>query len=119
MPDSPCCNTFTKVDTINIEKGHHFREPVIPYRPRDFDGTQESLDKGQMAREHDEMVQDLLSLLIKDKAEGAEYDFVIENPMGRLRHKPYTMQDLWLHASTRATVDYYAFNHAFQKTTDL
>lgn len=116
---SPCCNTFTKVDAINMEKGHHFREPVIPYRPREFDGTQESLDKGLMAREHDYMVQNLLASLLKDKAEGAEYDFVMENPMGRLRHRPYMMQDSWLHASTRTTVDYCAFNHAFQKSTDL
>ena len=81
--------------------------------------THGSLDKGLMAREHDDMVQNLLASLLKDKAEGAEYDFVMENPMGRLRHRPYMMQDSWLHASTRTTVDYCAFNHAFQKSTDL
>ena len=46
---SPMCNTFTGLDHVNRERGHHFREPFLPYPPREPDGTLESVAKRKIA----------------------------------------------------------------------
>ena len=116
---SPCCNTFSKVDAINQERGHHYREWKKPFPPRKFDGTKGSAEKGTMAAEHDAMVENLLQSILEDRDNGDTYDFVIENPTGLLRHRPYMNETAWLRASNRKSVDYCAFRHSFQKSTDL
>jgi len=116
---SPMCNTYTQLDSVNVERGHNFRLPKAPYPPRPSDGTLESIIKGQIAQEHDDMVENLLHSILQDKAEGYEYSFCIENPRGMLRHRPYMIEDEWLNNSNRATTDYCVHDHDYMKPTDL
>ena len=76
------CNTFTKLDNVNREKGHHFREAFKPYPPREPDGSLESIAKRHVAQEHDAMTENVLLSFIKDRKEGYTYDFCLENPRG-------------------------------------
>ena len=116
---SPMCNTFTGLDHVNRERGHHFREPFLPYPPREPDGTLESVAKRKIAQEHDAMTENLLKSIMKDRIEGYDYDFCIENPRGLLRHRPYMVSDDWMECSSRCTMDYCVFDHNYQKTTDF
>ena len=116
---SPMCNTFTGLDHVNRERGHHFREPFLPYPPREPDGTLESVAKRKIAQEHDAMTENLLRSIMKDRIEGYDYDFCIENPRGLLRHRPYMVSDDWMECSSRCTMDYCVFDHDYQKPTDF
>ena len=116
---SPMCNTFTKLDNVNREKGHHFREAFKPYPPRESDGSLESIAKRRVAQEHDAMTENVLLSIIKDREEGYTYDYCLENPRGMLRHRPYMLSDGWMDISSRCTVDYCVFDHPYQKPTDL
>ena len=58
---SPPCNSFTKLDAVNVERGNNFREPMVPFAPRKDDGTEQSKKLGQIAHEHDEMVRNLIN----------------------------------------------------------
>ena len=116
---SPCCETFTKLDHVNVERGCNFRLPFAPYPPRPQDGSAQAAVKGRVAQEHDDMVKNLLDSIMKDRQEGYHYDFCIENPRGLLRHRPYMNSDEWLQLSSRMTVDYCAFDHDYQKPTDF
>ena len=116
---SPPCNSFTKLDAVNVDRGNNFREPCMPFPPRKFDGSEQSRKLGQIAQEHDEMIHNLLLSVVQDKQEGCTYDFCFENPRGMLRHRPYMKEDAWLEISNRCTPDYCAFAHEFQKPTDL
>ena len=113
------CNSFTKLDAVNVGRGNNFREPYMPFPPRKFDGSEQSRILGQIAQEHDEMIHNLLLSVVQDRQEGFTYDFCFENPRGVLRHMPYMKGDAWLEISNRCTPDYCAFKHEFQKPTDL
>ena len=116
---SPMCNTFTKLDHVNRELGHNFREAAKPYAPRALDGTAEAAAKRKVAQDHDNMVENLLQSILKDREEGFEYDFCIENPRALLRFRPYMIADAWMGVSSRCTADYCVFDHDYQKPTDL
>ena len=116
---SPMCNTFTKLDHVNREKGHHFREPCIPFAPRKYDGSLESAVKRKIAQEHDDMTENLIKSIMKDRTEGFDYDSCMENPRGLLRHRPYMVGDQWKECSSRCTMDYCVFGHDYQKPTDF
>ena len=116
---SPPCNSYTRLDAVNIERGNNFREPKKPYPPRKCDGSLKSIIKRQIAQEHDDMVSNLLDSILADKADGYSYDFCIENPRGMLRHRPYMNTNEWLTASDLVTTDYCVHDHPFQKPTDL
>lgn len=116
---SPMCNSFTKLDHVNRERGNHFREPYAPYAPRKVDGSLKTAVKRKVAQEHDSMVENLLASVMQDAAEGFDYSFCIENPRGLLRHRPYMNADSWLQHSDRATTDYCVHDHDYQKPTDL
>ena len=116
---SPMCSTFTKLDHVNRELGHNFREAAKPYAPRTLDGTAEVAAKRKVAQDHDNMVEDLLQSILKDRKQGFEFDFCIENPRALLRFRPYTIADAWMGVSSRCKADHCVFDHDYQKPTDL
>ena len=65
------------------------------------------------------MTENLLKSIMKDRIEGYDYDFCIENPRGLLRHRPYMVSDDWMECSSRCTMDYCVFDHDYQKPTDF
>ena len=116
---SPMCNTFSKLDHVNRERGNNFREPFFPFAPRESDGTLSTELKRRIAQEHDSMVENLLMSIMLDAQEGFDYQFCIENPRGFLRHRPYMNSDSWLQMSDRTTTDYCSHDHDYQKPTDF
>ena len=55
-------------------KGHNFREPCIPFAPREYDGTLESAIKRKIAPENDDKAENLIKSVMKDNPEGFTYD---------------------------------------------
>ena len=81
---SPCCETFTNLDHVNVETGCNFRLPFASYPPCTQDGSAQAAIKGRTAQEHGDMVKNLLDSIMKDHQEGYSYDFCTENPRGLL-----------------------------------
>ena len=75
---SPCCRTFSRTDSMNVEKGNHYRlhgreHPDRP--PRD-----NTSEKGKMARRADKMVQ--VGHKVAKWAEEQGAAWYMENPVG-------------------------------------
>ena len=65
------------------------------------------------------MVYNLTQSFINDQQSEQAYDFLLENPVGLLRHRPFMQRDPWLAVVKLETVDYCAYTHPFQKSTDV
>ena len=72
-----------------------------------------------MAIEHDNLVRYLMESYMADKEAGHGYDFLMENPVGSLRHRPYMQGERIEECVKRKTVDYCAFELPYKKSTDL
>jgi hypothetical protein len=65
------------------------------------------------------MVRNLMESLIKDRERGLEYDLIMENPIGSLRHRPYMNGENVTDLLERTPVDYCAFGKPYKKPTDI
>jgi len=119
---SPPCETLSHADASNISRGHYYRDhsdATKPPRTLNSCINQADFDKRNKAMKDDKMIQNLIESMCKDRSQGVNYDVIIENPLGSLRHRPYMHQEGIVEIMTRTTVDYCAFGKPYKKPTDL
>ena len=112
---SPCCKTFSKVDSTNVSRGNHYRlsDTEHPLRPPK-DSTSE---KGLQAHAADRMVKHGITVA-KFFVAMLQATFYMENPVGSLCKRPYMVE--WVESGVReAEIHYCAYRHFYHKPTHL
>ena len=112
---SPDCSTFSRADATNTSRGNEFRDHSLWHRPpKDTVG-----DKRLQAIEHDGMVQNVLLSLQAMLRVHQHTLFVMENPEGSLRRRPFMIVFQPLLSLARHTINYCAYGAMFKKSTDI
>jgi hypothetical protein len=112
---SPCCRTFSKVDSSNTTRGHNYRKcdkdhPTRP--PRDDTSV-----KGRRAHRADRMVRHGIKVA-RYFEKTLQALFYLENPVGNLCRRPY-MRGWEADGVRRVEVHYCAYRHFYHKPTHL
>ena len=112
---SPCCRTFSKVDSSNTTRGHNYRKcdrdhPTRP--PRDSTSV-----KGRRAHKADRMVKHGIMVARYFEKE-LKARFYMENPVGNLCRRPY-MRGWEAEGVRRVEVHYCAYHHFYHKPTHI
>jgi hypothetical protein len=122
---SPPCETYTITDASNQTRGNNYRqwgkktEARRRCDPRIESGDPAAEEKRQKAELADELVRRLVESIAEDQLAGESYHFIVENPRGALRRRPFMKTREWLRWTKRDTVDYCSFDHEVQKPTDF
>jgi len=112
---SPDCSTFSKADATNASRGNEFRDHTLWHRP-----PKDTVDDKRLkAIEHDGMVQNVLLSLQAMLSVHQHTLFVMENPEGSLRRRPFMIIFQLLLSLARHTVNYCAYGAKFKKATDI
>jgi hypothetical protein len=112
---SPDCSTFSKADATNASRGNEFRDHSLWHRP-----PKDTVDdKRAQAIAHDGMVQNVLLSLQSMLLVHQHTLFVMENPEGSLRRRPFVIVFQLLLSLMRHTVQYCAYGARFKKSTDI
>ena len=88
VASSPC-ETFSLADASNISRGHYYRDHQDHTKPPRWTASCKTAEQAftwQMAIEHDNLVRYLMVSYEADIEAGHHYVFLIENPVGSLRH---------------------------------
>lgn len=111
---SPCCKTFSKADSSNQTRGHHYRDHSHPDRPpKDMKSA-----KGKEAHQADRMVRKGIQVAEWfEERHGSR--FYMENPVGSLRMRPYMRK--WVRSGrvVQRQVDYCSYKHWYMKPTNI
>ena len=112
---SPPCQTFSPADYSNITRGHAFRDHSDPNKPP----TRVNMSKAEVARRHDLLVQQILSMqeYIRKRVPGVEC--FLENPRGSLACREYMSPDELDPMWQRADIDQCAFGREYKKSTHV
>ena len=74
----------------------------------------------ELARQHDRLITHIIKAVTRDRQRGLDYEIAMENPMGTLRKRmPILANDVWQRLIELKTVDYCAYDHEYQKRTDI
>ena len=74
--------------------------------------------KAEIARRHDAMIENLIASTLHELKEH-DFEVVMENPVGSLRHRPFMKALEWIGTVVIHTVHYCAFGGEFYKPTNL
>ena len=80
---SPPCNTYSIVDLINQGRGCNYRDHSCPMKPP----VEGKMKYARVARGADTLVMQLLLVMAMAERMGAAW--VMENPEGNLKHRPF------------------------------
>jgi hypothetical protein len=108
---SPDCTTFSRMNQINLGRGHAYRDHSDPEKPPMWAGN---YGKARIADQHDNMVRAVQGLMNYWMALYPKVKVALENPVGDLQCRPY-MQD-WLQ---KYRIDYCVWGHRYQKETNI
>ena len=118
---SPCCKTFSKVDSSNTTRGHNYRlhGEDHPDRPPKDNHS----EKGIEAHKADEMVMQGIEFAIwmvnSQPIPGQGAALYMENPVGSLWRRPYMRQWEEPGMVKRHEVHYCAYDHFYHKPTHI
>ena len=110
---SPPCETLSPCDASNVTRGNEHKDHKDPERPpRRLSSCKkpEDFEKRAKAIAHDKMVENLVLSLLHDMENGADYDALIENPVGSLRRRPYMNTAAVQSQFNRTPTDHCAFS---------
>jgi hypothetical protein len=122
---SPPCTTYSRMNRVNSGRITETAPCGCGYRNFDTDHHDpccgnESCKYSSLAREHDNLITRVIQALMSDHERGIEYEIAMENPMGSLRHRIDTLSNSsWKSLVKRKTIDYCAYDHEYQKRTDI
>ena len=112
---SPPCQTFSPADYSNISRGHAFRDHSDPHRPP----TKTNRNKAEVARQHDELVQHIMTMQEYAAKKVAGIACFLENPRGSLACREYMGEDELDPMWRRSELDQCAFGRDYKKSTHL
>lgn len=122
---SPPCTTYSRMNRVNSGRVTEAAPCGCGYRNFDTDHhepccSEETCKYSRLARQHDNLITHVIEALMSDREGGVEYEIAMENPMGSLRHRIDTLSNqTWRNLVERKTVDYCAYDHEYQKRTDI
>jgi hypothetical protein len=111
---SPPCNTYSKMGTVNVSRGCHYRQHNDPEWPPRQDNSKYS----QQAVRDDRMNINLTRSLLTCRREHGVH-FAIENPSGGLSRRPFMISDEMVNSTRLRGINYCAYGHRFMKPTDI
>lgn len=119
---SPPCETFSPAGATCSTRSPpcHYRIPGHPLA----EVRQDDSAYAMKARQHDALVQHLLSMLKSAIHQGYKFNFSIENPRGLLQLRPYMQLSSWkswctCSVAVKRIVDYCAFGTLYRKATNI
>ncbi|MBL4703531.1 MAG: DDE-type integrase/transposase/recombinase, partial [Flavobacteriales bacterium] len=122
---SPPCTTNSRMNRVNSHRTTEDNPCGCGYRDFNTDRhepccSNKSCKYSELAREHDNLISHIIKAVTSDRERGRHYEVAIENPLGTLRKRVDILANrVWSLIADRKTVDYCAYDHEFQKRTDI
>ena len=106
------CESYSHADASNISRGNHHRDHSGLNKPRrnlESCTTRSHMDKRCKAMRDDAMCKNILASYFEDCKLGNDYELIMENPVGTLRHRPFMRGEQIESKVRRKTVDYCSY----------